>query len=147
LSGPRSPLSSGTFPGHSSTTIGFSAPTAGQATHSQVVRAAAATIRFMRHLQKEPGAIPTRAAVLSSCPCGARSTTFPTLAEKSHAAHHRGTRDGFDPRSRAPRLAGRARQAAASPAGDAAGGDRGHPPAAGLPRAVAHVLLPGRDLV
>src|SRR5438105_15199330 len=38
VSGPMSRVSSGTLPGHSSTTRGLSAPAAGQAMHNQVVR-------------------------------------------------------------------------------------------------------------
>src|SRR5262245_8146906 len=46
-SGPMSRVSSGTLPGHSSTTIGLSAPTAGQAMHNHGIREMAAAIRFM----------------------------------------------------------------------------------------------------
>src|SRR5262245_65292379 len=47
VSGPMSRVSSGTLPGHNSTTSGLSAPAAGQAMHNQVIRETAATIRFM----------------------------------------------------------------------------------------------------
>src|SRR4051794_79868 len=55
FSGPMSPVSSGTLPGHSSTTVGLSAPAAGQATHSQAITETAATIGFMiAPLSREP---------------------------------------------------------------------------------------------
>src|SRR5262249_45942172 len=67
VSGPMLPVSSGTLPGHSSTTVGLSAPTAGEVTHNHVMRETSATIRFMvaplesgtqpRHQQH--GALPT----------------------------------------------------------------------------------------
>src|SRR6266849_2830617 len=47
FSGPMLPVSSGTLPGHSSTTIGLSAPAAGQAAHNQVIRETVAAIRCM----------------------------------------------------------------------------------------------------
>src|SRR5205807_2681028 len=47
FSGPMSPLSSGTLPGHSATTSGLSARATGQATHHQAIKEMAATIRFM----------------------------------------------------------------------------------------------------
>src|ERR1700683_3663810 len=47
FSGPMLPASSGTFPGHISTTIGLSAPAAGQAAHNQMITETAAAIRFM----------------------------------------------------------------------------------------------------
>src|SRR5262245_60613405 len=47
VSGPILPDSSGTLPGHSSKTVGFSPPAAGQATPNQAIRDTTATIRFM----------------------------------------------------------------------------------------------------
>ena len=57
VSGPIVPVSSGTLPGHSSTTVGMSAAAAGQAAHSQEIRETTATIRFMvAPVFSEPGA-------------------------------------------------------------------------------------------
>src|SRR4051812_9081170 len=47
VSGPILPVSSGTLPGHSSTTSGLSAPATGHVTHNQVIRETATAIRFM----------------------------------------------------------------------------------------------------
>ena len=47
ISGPIVPVSSGTLPGHSSTTVGVPAAAERQAVHSQEIRETTATIRFM----------------------------------------------------------------------------------------------------
>src|SRR5262249_53793177 len=47
FSAPMSPVSSGTLPGQSSTTCGWSAPAAGQATHNQVTRETVPAKRLM----------------------------------------------------------------------------------------------------
>src|SRR5262245_21354544 len=47
ISGPILPASSGALPGHSSTTVGLSAPTAGAAKHNQAIRGMANVMRIM----------------------------------------------------------------------------------------------------
>src|SRR5207253_6482818 len=82
------------------------------------------------------------AAVLSSSPPGVGSTTFATPAEAAHATCDRGTRDGRDPHPRAHRHAGSAGRGEAARTGEAAGRDRGDPPAAVAGRGLGRVLLP-----
>src|SRR5262249_46788217 len=71
FSGPTSPVSSGTLSGHNSTTSGWSAPAAGQATHNPARRETATTNPFMVALP-DPGRGECRWVCYQSAP---RTTT------------------------------------------------------------------------
>src|SRR5262245_21981194 len=81
ISGPMSRVSSGALPGHSSTTLGLSAPSAGQVMHNQTIAETAAPVRFMVAPLCAAKSAGTRRVLLNMLPVGSPTDDTPPLQD------------------------------------------------------------------